>query len=669
MFRNLKNAIQKQYDAISEGQPFLFYKNVDRDKIWETYLESYPPEERQEHNCNSCKSFLRQWSGIVAIRGLRVHSIWDFHIESVDIQYRDSVVNLKAYISSLPITDVFLTETKKAGNARNLDSVRKVYWEHMSLSLDNVKVVNINDIPSKQSEYRSSKEVFKRALEELTIDSMETVLDLIAQNSLYRGAEFKGIIDGFLKVKKVYQELPDSQKDAFAWSKSLERGIPTGIRNSAIGTLLVNLSEGMDLDTAVRKYEAVVAPTNYKRPTALITPRMIEEAKAKLSEMGFLDSLDRRFANPSDVNVHDLLFVDRSSEITDIFGDLAKDTLVNPKTLSKIEEIHISKFIGDVIPTAKSIEVLLEQKHFNNFVSLITTENLGSRSMFKWPNPFSWDYSGGTADSIKERVKAAGGNVDGVLRFSIQWNDEDTKAIVDFDAHALEPSGNHIYYSGGYRKDRGNLRTGMSGQLDVDMINPPGVGVENITWTDLSKMKDGIYTFTIHNYNGRMTTGFKAQIEFNGEIYDFHYSKHVNGYMDVAKVDLTKGVFTLHSSFQSSSSAISSKEKWGVKTSIFTKVKSIMLSPNHWDIPPTGNKHYMFMLEGAVNDEQARPFYNEFLRQDLNDNRKVLDVMASKLKIPYTTNQLSGIGFSETQSNSLIVRVTSSFKRNIKINF
>jgi len=185
-------------------------------------------------------------------------------------------------------------------------------------------------------------------------------------------------------------------------------------------------SEGIELNESVRKYEAIVAPSNYKRPKAIFTQKMLDEAKKKLEEMGLIDSLGRRYATLDDITVNNILFANRDSvkKINgSVFDDMKAELAVNAKTFDKVEEISISDFIKDVLPTVKNMEVLFDNKHSSNMVSLIAPKVKGCKTMFKWDNGFSWAYSGNVTDSMKERVKAAGGKVDGVLRFSIQWNE------------------------------------------------------------------------------------------------------------------------------------------------------------------------------------------------------------------------------------------------------
>ena len=83
----------------------------------------------------------------------------------------------------------------------------------------------------------------------------------------------------------------------------------------------------------------------------------------------------------------------------------------------------------------------------------------------------------------------------------------------------------------------------------------------------------------------------------------------------------------------------------------------------------TGNKHWFFILDGCLNPDAARGFYNEFLDEKLTEHRKVFEVLGSKMKVAESTEQLSGLGFSSTQKNSVLCKVTGSFTRTIKINF
>ena len=84
--------------------------------------------------------------------------------------------------------------------------------------------------------------------------------------------------------------------------------------------------------------------------------------------------------------------------------------------------------------------------------------------------------------------------------------------------------------------------------LDVDIRRPAqelnnGVAVENIIYTDKSKMPEGKYTFFVHNFShngGR--TGFTAEIEFDNQVYSFNYNKELrnNETVQVAEVYYSK---------------------------------------------------------------------------------------------------------------------------------
>ncbi len=81
-----------------------------------------------------------------------------------------------------------------------------------------------------------------------------------------------------------------------------------------------------------------------------------------------------------------------------------------------------------------------------------------------------------------------------------------------------------------------------------------------------------------------------------------------------------------------------------------------------------GNKHTFFLLDGAKNDEPTRGIYNEFLHPRLETHRKVFEVIGDKTKCQPIDNQLSGLGFSSTKHDSVIVRVGMQGKRQRLLN-
>ena len=657
----------------------LYEVDVDKEYLWNLYLDSFPEgtnpiyRERRYYDCSECRQFMKNIGGTVYIDDdLIPHSIFEFDTHSEIFQ--PVMDALAAYVTSRPITDIYLNESPNVGTNQNrelLDDGTVRTWDHFFVQLPNQYVCRKDRIPTEKAKIRDRKNVFKRSLDEISMDAIDTVLELITSNTLYKGAEWQYAISRLKSFKNDYSNVPDEKKDTYAWRVAMNLDDVIGkIRNHSIGVLLVDISEGMDLDAAVRRYEKIVAPTNYKRPKAIYTKKMLEDAQKTVTEFGYMDSLPRRFANLDDITVNNILFSNRDAAKRisgNVFDSMMGDIAIDPKKFSRVEEISAEKFVNDILPTAKNVEVLLENRHAQSMVSLIAPVNNDAKSMFKWDNGFSWAYAGNITDSdIRANVKNAGGNVEGDLRFSIQWNENGTDNC-DLDAHCVEPSGFEIYF-GSARKP---VFSPTKGQLDVDIIHPNGqVAVENITWADRKTMREGIYRFYVHQYSGSARNGFRAEIEFDGTIYSFDYNKPMRSgeVVEVAVVNLDRnGNFTIKGRLPS---ATSTREIWGLKSNSFVPVSVVMYSPNYWDDQQgIGHRHYFFMLKDCVNPEQPNGFYNEFLKHELDQHKRVFEALGSKLAVQATDDQLSGLGFSATKRNDVIVKVKGATERVFKVKF
>jgi len=706
--KKFNQQVQESFDKMSKTGK-LFRVALTGQQVWDLYLNSFTEEnnpifrdpESSVHNCNHCKNFIRRYGNIVSVdENFKIQTMFDF---VADEEFENTTKVLSAAIKNSEIVEIFVEtynelnslpyETCKAnakkfqlGTATNVKRYTKEEAEkygvvkadeirtfnHIHLSVDKIFIdFSGSSVESVMANYRDAKNVFQRAMETISLDTLFLVKDLINQGSLLDGQTHLFKIDQIIPLKKEYDELSSNQKNNWCWVKSFKLPIAK-FRNELIGVLCSELSEGEELNKACQSWNKRVDPANYMKASAPITKKQIDEADKFTEENGYKESFNRRFATIDDIKVSEILHSNvgegKIKSVSIFDGVKPTSTRHKRNEFDGVEEVSIEKFMKDILPSCTSIEAFLNNSHEGNMVSLTTAESNESKPIFKWDNNYSWTYSGNLAgkSQIKQAVKTAGGKIDGVLRFSIVWN-EDGKDILDFDAHALEPNGTKIAYDTQFRKDRNNGKTLMSGQLDVDMISPLTLGVENIVWSDISKMKDGVYKLWIHNYNGGSNKGFKAEIEFNGETYVYEQSKEVKGNLHIAEVTLKEGNFTIKHLIPESS--VSSKEIYGLETNQFHKVNLICLSPNHWGENNVGNKHYFFMLENCVSQKAIRSFHVENLLPELLQHRKVLEVLGAVKMIESKDKQLSGLGFNATVKDEVIVKVQGTHKRTLKIKF
>ena len=656
----------------------LFMTSVDKDALWDLYLSSFPEgtnniyRERTEHDCTCCKQFIRNIGGVVTIDDqLNIVSVWDDI--NLGNEYDVVAAALSKYVKQHDIVDLYFNDSTKVGVESNHEmgengKVRT--YNHFHAVLDNRFVLRADAIAAKKGEIRQAIEVFGRSVKEITAESAEIVLELIDQNSLYRGEEHRAAVQAFQIYKRAFEVVNPELSETWIWKTGYTspNHHPLGIRNTVIGTLLTDLSDGVEMEKAVKSFETKVAPTNYRRPTALVTKGMIEKAQKTVAELGLTESLGRRYAKYEDLTINNVLFADIDArKAMDPFDQLAQEVKVTEKSLGKIEEISVDDFIKNVIPKARSMEVMFEGRHTANLMSLVAPETEGAPGLFKWNNNFSWSYNGEVADSIKERVKAAGGNVDSFLRVSLAWFNND-----DLDLHMYTPANEHIYFSRGCRR---SYHTG--GELDIDMNGMDGINkerkpVENIFFSDESKLKDGVYQFVVDNYSQRemIDTGFVIEVEYKGDLKRYSCEKGLKHKQKFSVVELhVKNGKVVDVQTPLTPTAGVETEIWGIRTQNFQKVQLVLNSPNHWDGEQTGNRHLFFILEGCANPSSTRGFYNEYLKPELAPHGKVFEMLGAKMKAEPSEKQLSGLGFSSTQRNHVLVKVSGSFNRVVKVVF
>ncbi len=675
-FNAMRDAVNAQLAYMTENSTELYTVELNKDELYNEYLTSFPNgtnplyRERTEHDCACCRNFIRNIGNVIAIIDGKLVTVWDIELSDFRQVVADAL-SLFVRQHSDSIQNVYRHWETRVGTSHNFEPMsngEQKKWEHFYYDLP-AKFVNA-EAGSFLSASRANKEVLERSVREIDPYACELVTDLTAQGSLYRGDEFKPIVAALVKAQTEFAriaKLNDPLKEQlFFWEKSIELGIQGRFRNTSIGTLLTDLSEGRDLEEAVKAYEVIVAPENYKRPTALITQKQIDEANKTIVQLGYEDSLYRRPARLEDITVNNVLFADRDAQkkMKGNALDLLSPTKANNTSkLDKVEEVSIDDFIANILPKATSLEVMMENRHVPNLVSLVAPVYPDAPNMLKWPNNFSWSYNGELADaSIAKLVKAAGGNVDADVRGSLAWFNGD-----DLDLSIEEPDGHVIYFG-----DKKSYRTG--GFLDIDM-NASGVDsrtpVENIAYADSSRMLEGRYRVRVKNFRQRerIDFGFVFEFEHFGNTIKFDYKDALqNGRSIVVLVfeySHSHGVKII----EAIEAAEPSRQEWGITTHQWSKVAMVLNSPNHWDGTAVGNKHVFFMIEGCQSPDKIRGFYNENLASELNEHRKVFEALGSKLKADPTDDQLSGLGFSSTQRNALLVKVSGSFNRVVKVTF
>lgn len=371
--------------------------------LYEAFLMSLPEKDRQYYNCHTCRDFVNKYGSLVTIddNGELTPVMWNFIAPDF---FREAVNNMFSLVKKAKVTGVFYMPY---AGTKCLGIPKTGVWTHMSVDVPkHIMTYNYQDIITGR---RQDFEMLVDACSKYSLHTIETAVNILRSNSLYRSEKFIKNAEWLLDIKKHSGSSNFSSLRNFSnivWKRVATA--PYGfchISSSMLGTLLDDIWSGYDFDTIKYRWNEKMNPTQYQRPQAAPTAQNVARAEKIVADLGIVNSLKRRYARLDELKK---VWVPKEERITNtqtsgVFSgvktkesnDTRKFIIGGPVTMTW------QKFQRTVLPYAKKIEVKIGYGK-NSYAALVTAVDPTAPPIVKWDmnnnrNPFSWYmYSGGS---------------------------------------------------------------------------------------------------------------------------------------------------------------------------------------------------------------------------------------------------------------------------------
>lgn len=371
---------QRFTSKFNDGKTPLFKTNAD--DLFTTFLDSLPPENRQYHNCSCCRNFVNRFGDLVTINddGQTESAIWV--IEDTPAYYQFAVHAMMQKIRKAKVVTPFLSSETEWG------SPVTGIWRHLAVVQPAAMKYRRSVLTAgqKMAEKREDFKTVMYALNEFTQPMVEQAVKLLKTDSLYRSEKVLGAAEWLydLHVARAKAQIP---------ANAIWRAVataPAGFchpRSSMIGTLLEDIAAGLDYSDIAARFKAKMHPLMYQRPQAAPRAGSIAQAEKIVEQLGVARSLERRFAQLSELQTIWTPAPARAPAQTGgVFGHL------KPRDATEISDMKIppitmtwDKFSRTVLPTAEQIKFYVSLVR-QNFTAYTTAVHADAPPILQWDN-------------------------------------------------------------------------------------------------------------------------------------------------------------------------------------------------------------------------------------------------------------------------------------------
>lgn len=368
--------------------------------LFDLYLSALPAEDRQYHNCNTCRSFFDRFGGLVTIQsdGSLVSAVWDMN-DQPSAYYARAVALLQTAVRRAKVSGIFYgphEAQKRDGGAYGArrTSINGKPWTHFAVPVPAVlhprhTLPAGNSIEAKEAAMNERFRTVQEALGAYDEATLARGVAWLREGGLPRAERFVAPMEWFQEAHamryrgNVVRHMVARAPEGY-----------THIRGSMIGTLLQHIQDGDDAATIKASFAEKMAPNNYQRPKAAPAEGQIEQAEKLVQSMGLEPALRRRYARLEDVAVKLWEPAPEAPPQGGVFSELRPKSLTRlPVAVTGVTAMTWVKFARDVLPTAKRI--LCEVPSHGDYYALVTSVDPDAPPILRWDraeqrNPVSW---------------------------------------------------------------------------------------------------------------------------------------------------------------------------------------------------------------------------------------------------------------------------------------
>jgi len=393
-------AIQRHFDeTVAGGNPIF---RTDADGLFDLYLDNLPTasaDERQYHNCNTCKRFIETFGTLVTVddSGDLIPVMWP--MGDLGGYYDPAIDALRKRVSSAKIVSAFFSRDEVWGTPETGD------WTHFAVRPPREILHRRYDLSPGQAmaANKERRRIVLGGLADFKPKLLDEALRVLKADALARSEKFVAPVQW---LRDLHQRPKGRAGDNLLW-KAVTLA-PEGYchpRSAVTGSLLEDIAAGMAFADISKRFNAKMHPLQYQRPQAAPSSGTLRQAEQLVEKMGIARSLERRFARLDEVRKTWEPQRDETRQSTGgIFAHLKpKNSTEVPSLTLPAKLMTWEKFVDKVLPTARRMQVMVPGH--GNFVGMLTAEHADAPPILKWDReddryPISWYlYHGGSPAS------------------------------------------------------------------------------------------------------------------------------------------------------------------------------------------------------------------------------------------------------------------------------